>query len=117
MQVVAGTVEALRLLAEEGGPPARLARYRENLRVLVDGVEPLGVPLYLRREVQAPSIATFRHGPELVFPRFYNALAARGFVIYPGKLTAEPSFRIGCIGQVFPAVMHRLAEVVAAVAT
>ncbi len=115
VQVVAGTVEALRLLAEEGGPPARLARYAENLRVLVDGVEPLGFPLYLQREVQAPVIATFRHGPDLNFALFYDALAARGFVIYPGKLTAEPSFRIGCIGQVFPADMARLVEAVAAV--
>lgn len=115
VQVVAGTVEALRLLAEEGGPAARLARYAENLRVLADGVEPLGFPLYLRREVQAPVIATFRHGPGLDFPRFYDALAARGFVIYPGKLTAEPSFRIGCIGQVFPDDMRRLVQAVAEV--
>lgn len=115
VQVVAGAVEALRLLAEEGGPPARLRRYAETLRVLVEGLEPLGFPLYLRREHQAPIIATFRHGPELDFTRFYDALAARGFVIYPGKLTTEPSFRIGCIGQVFPADMARLVEVVAEV--
>jgi aspartate aminotransferase-like enzyme len=25
-----------------------------------------------------------------------------GFVIYPGKLTAEPCFRIGTIGQLSP---------------
>ncbi len=117
VQVVAGTVEALRLLAEEGGPPARLRRYGENLRVLADGVEAAGFPLYLRREVQAPVIATFRHGPELDFARFYDALAARGFVIYPGKLTAEPSFRIGCIGQVFPADMRRLVEAVCEIAS
>ena len=112
VQVVAGTVEALRLLEAEGGPPARLRRYGENLRVLADGVEAAGFPLYLRREVQAPIIATFRHGPELDFAAFYDALAARGFVIYPGKLTAEPSFRIGCIGQVFPDDMRRLVEAV-----
>lgn len=112
VQVVAGTVEALRLLEAEGGPAARLARYAETLRVLVEGVEPLGFPLYLRREVQAPVIATFRHGPQLDFGRFYAALAARGFVIYPGKLTADLSFRIGCIGQVFPADMRRLVEAV-----
>ena len=112
VQVVAGTVEALRLLGEEGGPAARLRRYEENLRVLVEGVEPLGFPLYLRRGDQAPIIATFRHGPELEFARLYDALAECGFVIYPGKLTAEPSFRIGCIGQVFPDDMRRLVQAV-----
>lgn len=115
VQVVAGAVEALRLLGEEGGPPARHARYAENLRGLADGVERLGFPLYLRREDQAPIIATFRHGPELDFARFYDALSERGFVIYPGKLTAEPSFRIGCIGQVFPDDMGRLVRAIAAV--
>ncbi len=115
VQVVAGTVEALRLLAEEGGPAARLARYAKNLCVLVDGVEPLGFPLFLHREVQAPVIATFRHGPELDFAQLYDALVERGFVIYPGKLTAEPSFRIGCIGQVFPDDMRRLVQAMAEV--
>lgn len=36
-----------------------------------------------------------------------SALASRGFAIYPGKLTARPSFRVGCIGQVFPADLRR----------
>ena len=30
----------------------------------------------------------------------YDALHAQGIVLYPGKLTAEPSFRIGCIGAI-----------------
>ena len=30
----------------------------------------------------------------------------RGYVIYPGKLTAAPSFRIGCIGRLGPAEMR-----------
>jgi 2-aminoethylphosphonate-pyruvate transaminase len=50
--------------------------------------------------VQAPIIATFHplDAPYFAFDRFYEALAARGFLIYPGKLTKADSFRIGCIG-------------------
>ena len=66
-------------------------------------------------ESVTPVIAPFRPGPELDFARFYDALAARGFVIYPGKLTRAPSFRIGCIGQVFPRDMDRLVETIRAV--
>ena len=44
-----------------------------------------------------------------------RALAARGFVIYPGKLTSAPSFRIGCIGDVLPTDMARLVGAVAEV--
>ena len=115
VQVTAALVEALRLLEGEGGPGARLARYAANLQALVPGMEALGFALFLPRELQAPIIATFRHGPELDFPRFYDALAQQGFVIYPGKLTRDPTFRIGCIGQVFPADMERLAAAAAAV--
>ena len=110
VQVVAGLVEALRLLDAEGGPSIRLARYTANLDTLVDGVVPLGFPLFLARELQAPIIATFRHGEGFDFPAFYDALGRAGFVIYPGKLTRAASFRIGCIGQVFPSDMERLVK-------
>ena len=115
VQVVAATVAALRLLDAEGGPVARLARYRASLEVMVQGLERLGYPLYLDRALQAPIIATFRPptGGEWDFASLYDGLAARGFVIYPGKLTAEPSFRIGCIGQVTPQDMQRLVAAVA----
>jgi len=117
VQVVAALVEALGLLEQEGGPPARLARYQANLDVLARGFARLGFPLYLDLALQAPIIATFRPptGRPFDFPGFYNALAARGFVIYPGKLTREPSFRIGCIGAVRPADFERLVAAAAAI--
>ncbi len=39
------------------------------------------------------------------FTRFYDAMKAKGFIIYPGKLTVVESFRIGCIGQLDEHVM------------
>ena len=41
----------------------------------------------------------------------------RGFTIYPGKLTKVDSFRIGCIGQVFPDDMRAVIDAVAEVAS
>lgn len=102
VQVVAGTVKALELLEAEGGPAARLARYRDNFAVLLAGMKRLGFSLYLDEAVQSPIIATF-HMPKdlgLTFEAFYEALAARGYLIYPGKLTGEDTFRIGCIGAI-----------------
>ena len=116
VQVVAATVEALRLLEAEGGPPARLARYRRNLDALVEGMAALGYPLYLARELQAPVIATFRPRPRapFAFEAFYDGLAAAGFLIYPGKLTREETFRIGVIGDVHTSDIARLLDAVAA---
>lgn len=117
VQVVAATVEALRLLAEEGGPPARLARYRRRYAIVRAGLARLGYPLYLDPAHQSPIIATFRprRGEPFEFERLYTGLAERGLVIYPGKLTAGPSFRIGCIGALangdFDALVQAFAEV------
>jgi 2-aminoethylphosphonate-pyruvate transaminase len=114
VQVVAALVEALRRFEAEGGQPARLARYRQNFAVLSEGMRRLGFSLFLEEAVQAPIIATFRSTPEFPFQRFYDALAARGFLIYPGKLTKAESFRIGCIGALEPADFARLIDAVAA---
>lgn len=118
VQVVAALVEALRQLEAEGGPAARLARYRENLHTLLAGMRRLGFEPYLEESVQAPIIATFRVPEDrpFRFASFYDALAARGFLIYPGKLTQAETFRIGCIGAVDRRDFERLLEAVAEVA-
>jgi 2-aminoethylphosphonate-pyruvate transaminase len=114
VQVVAALVEALRALEAEGGPAARLKRYQKNLRTLTDGMARLGFHLFLDERLQAPIIATFRSlaDARFRFDDLYAALAARGFIIYPGKLTRAPSFRIGCIGALQPEDFRRLVDAI-----
>ncbi len=111
VQVVAALVQALRDLEAEGGPPMRLRRYEGNLAILLEAARRLGLRLFLDRAVQAPIIATF-HAPKdgFAFEPFYRALARRGFLIYPGKLTQADTFRIGCIGDVGAQDFERLAD-------
>ncbi len=96
--------QALDELEAEGGAPGRLARYRGNHETLMRGAKELGLEAYLRPEDQSPIITTFRYPPSpgFDFTRFYEALSDLGFIIYPGKLTAEPCFRIGTIGRLQP---------------
>ena len=110
VQVVAALVEALRVLEAEGGPAARGAHYAANFRTLADGMARLGFRLFLDEKIQAPIIATFRTPQDrrFRFEDLYAALAARGFIIYPGKLTKSESFRIGCIGALEPEDFDRL---------
>ena len=51
--------------------------------------------------MQAPIIVTFLMpaDPNFAFEKFYDELADRGYVIYPGKLTVAETFRMGCIGD------------------
>lgn len=113
--VVAALDVALARYEAEGGRPARLARYRDNCRRLLEGMAELGFISLLDRAVQAPIIATFLspRDPSYRFADFYRALKARGFIIYPGKTTKVDSFRIGCIGAIGPGDMDRLVAAVA----
>ena len=114
--VLAAFQEALVLHAEEGGIEGRRRRYATNCRILVDGMRRLGFEPLLPAELQAPIIVTFRmpRDPAFDFTRFYDHLAARGFVIYPGKLTVAPSFRIGCIGALDAGDMREALAAIAA---
>jgi len=104
IHVIVAFHQALREFWTEGGVAGRGGRYAENARILIGGMRSLGFETLLPDSLQAPIIATFRTPahPNFVFQRFYDALKARGYVIYPGKLTVADSFRIGCIGRLYP---------------
>ena len=60
--VVAALAEAMRQFEEEGGQPARLARYTANYEALIEGMKALGFEPFLDPAIQAPIIVTF-HAP------------------------------------------------------
>ncbi len=112
--VVAALDEALAQFIEEGGQPARLARYRDNCAVLVQGLSALGLRPFLPADLQAPIIVTF-HAPAHPAWRFqalYEATRRRGFILYPGKLTDVETFRVGCIGAIGRAEMQQAVQAV-----
>ncbi len=108
--VVAAFLEALRLHAEEGGVPARGARYARNRDVMVAGMRELGFETLLKDRWLSPIIVTFfcPADPNFVFTRFYDLMKSKGFIIYPGKLTVVDSFRIGVIGRMDEHIMRRV---------
>ncbi|MDR2982031.1 MAG: 2-aminoethylphosphonate--pyruvate transaminase [Puniceicoccales bacterium] len=105
--------QALQELKEEGGVRARNARYAQNHKILVKGMERLGFETLLPAEMQSPIITAFYSptSPEYRFADFYAKLKTNGFVIYPGKVSVADTFRIGTIGHVFPNDFERLIEV------
>jgi 2-aminoethylphosphonate-pyruvate transaminase len=112
--VLAAFDRALDELAAEGGMEGRLARYRRNHQVLVEGMAALGFETLLPRPLQAPIIVAFLPPADaaFIFERFYELLREKGFLIYPGKLTIADSFRIGCIGRVGEAEMRAAVDAV-----
>ncbi len=110
--------QALGELKTEGGVALRYARYCENHKRLVSGMEHLGFKTLLPALLQSPIITSFYfpEHPNFTFSEFYDRLKSRRFVIYPGKVTNAETFRIGNIGHVFPddidALIQNISEVI-----
>jgi len=104
IHVIVAFHQALEEFDAEGGVAGRGGRYAENCKILIDGMRAVGFEPLLPDNLQAPIIVTFRMPTDknFVFQAFYDRLKERGYVIYPGKLTVADSFRIGCIGRLYP---------------
>ena len=101
---------ALKELEKEGGIEARNRRYTENNRLLIKSMAELGIRPYIGGEYQGPIITTFFY-PENCSFRFadmYEYIKARGYAIYPGKVTEAETFRIGNIGEIYPEDIQRV---------
>ena len=95
---------------KEGGLAARKARYIENQKILTTKLVKLGIKSIVAPEYQSCIITTFELG-DINFNKMYNTLKLNGFIIYPGKLTDIPTFRVGNIGDVYPSDMNVFAMV------
>jgi 2-aminoethylphosphonate-pyruvate transaminase len=113
--VVAALRAAIDQYQAQGGLPARLARYTANCAALVSGMRALGFKTFLPDALQAPIIVTFHAPPDPAydFSEFYALVRERGFILYPGKLTAVDTFRVGCIGAIGADTLSRAVAAVA----
>jgi 2-aminoethylphosphonate-pyruvate transaminase len=115
--VVAAFDSAIDQYLKEGGRAARGARYADNCRTLITGLARHGLSSFLPADIQAPIIVTF-HAPRVPryqFKTFYDAVKARGYILYPGKLTTVETFRVGCMGQLGERGMAGAVDAVAGV--
>ena len=111
--VVHAFYQAMKELNEEGGIVARSERYKQNHRTLVDGMRAIGFKTLLPDASQGPIITSFLYPTaDFDFHSFYDQLKAKGFVIYPGKISDADTFRIGNIGDIFPDDMEALLQAI-----
>ncbi len=102
--------QALAELREEGGVDGRHRRYCENCDILICGMEAHGFECLLEETKRSPILTTFVEPDHsgFRFDAFYDRLAARELIIYPGKLSRAASFRIGTIGRIGAKDVSRL---------
>jgi 2-aminoethylphosphonate-pyruvate transaminase len=103
---------ALEQHVAEGGAPGRLTRYKKTAKTLRDGMRRIGLSPLLGDNETGAIIQTFAtpRDPKFDFTTFYEGLKQRGFIIYPGKLTKKPSFRVGNMGALDWEVMEMLVD-------
>ncbi|REE70537.1 2-aminoethylphosphonate-pyruvate transaminase [Paenibacillus taihuensis] len=112
--VVRAFDQALRELEQEGGIDARYKRYKANQELLVNGMRSLGFCSLIKSNVQSPFITAFYYPQSIAFSfnELYARLKAAGFVIYPGKISAADTFRIGNIGEVYREDIANLLQII-----
>jgi len=109
--------QALKEFYGEGGLEGREKRYKENRAVLKQGMAELGFK-ELVPEQHAGHIITCFYFPKhknFSFETFYQKLSDLDQVIYPGKVTEAPCFRIGNIGDVNNQDMENLLDCIKSV--
>lgn len=106
--------KALEELEAEGGIAARSRRYYDNNRLLIQGMEKLGIRPYIDGAHQGPIITTFCYpeGCRFSFEDMYRYIKDRGYAIYPGKVTEADTFRIGNIGEIYREDIEALLEII-----
>lgn len=95
--------KALEELEKEGGVAGRAARYAQNNEQLLAGMQAKGYVPFIDAAHRGYIITSFLYPDKesFDFTRFYEDLASKGHIIYPGKLTHTDCFRIGNIGHLF----------------
>jgi len=84
------------------GVEARYARYSKSWRVLIEGIERLGLIYLVPKEYQS-RIITAIVDPDIEgynFNDMHDFFFMNGFTIYPGKLDNANTFRIANIGDI-----------------
>ena len=108
--------QALRELEWEGGVVSRGERYRLNYQITLTAMQKMGFRPYIEDDKRGYIITSFYYPnhPNFSFQNFYERLSAKGYVIYPGKLSHADCFRIGHIGRLnsgdVQALMAAIAE-------
>jgi 2-aminoethylphosphonate-pyruvate transaminase len=114
--VLLAASKAVELHRDEGGIAARNARYQRNWSRLVNGLRQYGFQTMLPDKYASPIITTFHDpdDPNYAFEAFYDLMEKRGFVIFPGRLTAAHTFRIGTMGDLTESDINLIIEAIMA---
>lgn len=104
VQLMYALKQAIKEFYEEGAEN-RFNRYKENYRILKEGLKKLGFKFLMGNDVVESKILTtiyYLKHPNFDFDLLHDKLFKRGFTIYPGKITNLNTFRLAVMGAIYP---------------
>jgi 2-aminoethylphosphonate-pyruvate transaminase len=112
--VIAALATAIRIHEAEGGVRGRHARFHRVWHRLVTAMRQRGFETLIADDHASPIVTTFLEpkDPHYSFAKFSAEIRKRGFIVFPGRLTASRTFRIGCMGRITDADVDRLVEAI-----
>jgi 2-aminoethylphosphonate-pyruvate transaminase len=110
VQIVYALRKAIDLFFKETAQ-GRIARYRENYKVLTGEVLKMGFQLLLEDEHQSGILLAVKEpeNKEYDFQQMHDYMYERGVTIYPGKGAKEKTFRLSVLGNLYSKdIMHAM---------
>ena len=88
----------------EVGEEAKWERHQAVWKALVDGAKELGFEMIIKEEHQSRLVVSLKYpdDPAFSFEKMHDLLYAKGFTIYPGKVSSLPTFRLCALGTLVP---------------
>ncbi len=102
VQIIYALKQAITEFFKEGAE-ARINRYRENYRILKEGLKKIDFKFLMGDDIVESNILTtvyYLNHPNFDFNILHDKLYERGFTIYPGKITDLNTFRIAVMGAI-----------------
>lgn len=101
VQTIYAALQAIKEYWAEG-EEAKWARHTRVFHAIHAGLEELGFRDYIKRELQSGLVvsAIYPDDRNWNFERIHDYCYARGFTVYPGKISATDTFRLCALGAI-----------------
>lgn len=101
VQTIYAAIQALKEYFEEG-EAAKFARHRRVYEAIHRGLDELGLETVIDRSIESGLVVSVKYPdiPGWSFEKVHDYCYARGFTIYPGKISSTNTFRLCALGAI-----------------
>lgn len=103
VQAIYATRQAIKEYWEDG-EQARWENHQALWAAIYEGLDALGLETIIPKEYQSKLVVSVKYpeDPNWDFMKVHDYCYERGFTIYPGKVSALPTFRLCTLGRIYP---------------